>query len=209
MNNFLDINTVNPAKPFGPVLFECICPNEIVNNLNYFIDNLSEDEKKICSSKYTTNKNFPNLLERDFEIVYLTPKISFESKLSFFLLEIAKLYSNYLNASDSGIIFPNSLFSDELLDAWINRYYESDYTPPHSHRGDISGIIILDLPDDSTEMEKRNLEFVWNNEHYRPIQEVGKTFLFPSNLMHWVAKQTNVKERRTLSFNLFLNTPQQ
>jgi hypothetical protein len=203
----LDYNSVNPSKPFGPVLFECMCPNEVITNINNFVDNMSEETNKICSSKYTKNKNFPNLLERDFEIIYLTSGISFESKLSLFLLETARIYSTYLNASNSNIIFPKTLFSDDLLDAWVNRYYKNDYTPPHNHRGHISGIIILDLPDDATEMEKRNLEFVWNNEHYRPIQEVGKTFLFPSNLMHWVAKQTNIKERRTLSFNLFLDTP--
>ena len=106
---------------------------------------------------------------------------------------------------DKQIIFPNSTFSDQLLDAWVNRYYKNDYTPPHDHRGDMSGIIILDLPDDFTEIEKSNLEFIWNNEHYRPIQEVGKTFLFPSHLLHWVTKQINIKERRTLSFNLFLH----
>lgn len=205
----LDYKSINPSKPFGPVIFECTCPEEIVNNLNSFVDNMDKDELKLCSSKYTDNKNFPNLLERDFEIVYLTPEVSFKSKLSFFLLEIGKLYSNYLDAYGAEIIFPNTLFSEELLDAWVNRYYKSDYTPPHNHRGHISGIIILDLPDDATDIEKRNLEFVWNNEHYRPIQEVGKTFLFPSHLMHWVAKQTNVKERRTLSFNLFLSNPQQ
>lgn len=203
----LDYNSVNPSKPFGPVLFECKCPDEIINNLNLFVNTMDEKTKKLCSSKYTNNKDFPNLLERNFEIIYLTPEISFNSNLSSFLLEIAKIYRVYLNMNNTKVIFPNTLFSDQLLDAWINRYYESDYTPPHNHRGHISGIIILDLPDDTTEMERRNLEFVWNNEHYRPIQEVGKTFLFPSNLMHWVAKQTNINERRTLSFNLFLDTP--
>ncbi len=209
MTNFLDFSTVNPSKPFGPVLFECKCPQEIIDNINYFVDNMNLETKNLCSSKYTKNKNFPNLLQRDFEVIYLTPESSVETKLSYFLLEIAKIYSTYLGAEGSDVILPNTLFTDELLDAWVNRYYKNDYTPPHNHRGHISGIIILDLPDDSTEMDKRNLEFVWNNEHFRPIQEIGKTFLFPSNLMHWVAKQTNVKERRTLSFNLFLSNPEQ
>jgi hypothetical protein len=201
----LEYNSINPAKPFGPVLLECKCPEEVVKNINNFVDNMDDETKELCSSKYTKNKKFPNLLQRDFEIIYLPPKVSFESKLSLFLLEIAKIYSTYLNFENSNVIFPKTLFSNDLLDAWVNRYYKNDYTPPHNHRGDISGIIILDLPDDATEIEKRNLEFVWNNEHFRPIQEVGKAFLFPSNLMHWVEKQTNMKERRTLSFNLFLD----
>lgn len=191
-------------KPFGPLILECQCPEDVVSKINSYVDDMSEEDKKICSSKYTDNENFPNLLSRDFEVVYFKPKDAFDVGLSYFLLQISKSYTRQIGLFDKQIIFPNSTFSDHLLDAWVNRYYKNDYTPPHNHRGDISGIIILDLPEDTTEIEKYNLEFIWNNEHHRPIQEVGKTFLFPSSLLHWVTKQTNIKERRTLSFNLFL-----
>jgi hypothetical protein len=193
------------CKPFGPTILECQCPSEIISKLNSYVDAMEDEQKKMCSSKFTDNEEFPNLLSRDFEVVYLTPKASFESGLSFFLLQIAKSYNRQLGVYDKQIILPKSTFSDQLLDVWINRYFKLDYTPPHDHRGNISGIIILDLPEDSTEFERTNLEFFWNNDHYRPYQEVGKTFLFPSDLMHWVAKHTNLKERRTLSFNLFLH----
>jgi hypothetical protein len=192
-------------KPFGPLILECQCPEDVIYKINSYVDDMSEEDKKICSSKYTDNVDFPNLLSRDFEVVYFKPKDAFDRGLSFFLLQIAKSYTRQIGVFDKQIIFPNSTFSDQLLDAWVNRYYKNDYTPPHDHRGDMSGIIILDLPDDFTEIEKSNLEFIWNNEQYRPIQEVGKTFLFPSHLLHWVTKQINIKERRTLSFNLFFH----
>lgn len=193
------------CKPFGPIILECQCPDEVVSNLNSYIDTMSEEQKKICSSKFTDNENFPNLLSRDFEVVYVTPKVSFDVGLSFFLLQICQTYNQMNGIYDKQIILPKSTFSEQLLDVWINRYKNGDYTPPHDHRGTVSGIIILDLPDDSTELEKTSLEFIWNNEHYTPYQEIGKTFLFPSNLLHWVTKHTNIKERRTVSFNLFLN----
>jgi hypothetical protein len=187
------------------MILECQCPEDIITKLNLYVDEMNEEQKKICSSKFTDNKDFPNLLSRDFEVIYLTPKSSFETGLSFFLLQICQAYNRQSGVYDKQIILPKSTFSEELLDVWINRYEQLDYTPPHDHRGNVSGIIILDLPDDATEMEKTNLEFFWDNEHYRPYQEIGKTFLFPSNLMHWVGKHINKKERRTLSFNLFLH----
>ena len=191
-------------KPFGPLILECQCPEDVISKINSYVDDMSEEDKKICSSKYTDNVDFPNLLSRDFEVVYFKPKDAFDTGLSFFLLQIAKSYTRQIGVFDKQIIFPNSTFSDQLLDAWVNRYYKNDYTPPHDHRGDMSGIIILDLPDDFTEIEKSNLEFIWNNEHYRPIQEVGKTFLFPSHLLHWVTKQINIKE--TMSYPYCFST---
>jgi hypothetical protein len=204
MNMENDYN-IGFCKPFGPMILECQCPEDIVLKLNLYVDEMNEEQKKMFSSKFTDNKDFPNLLSRDFEVIYLTPKASFDTGLSFFLLQICQAYNRQSGVYDKQIILPKSTFSDELLDVWINRYERLDYTPPHDHRGNVSGIIILDLPDDATEMEKTNLEFFWDNEHYRPYQEIGKTFLFPSNLMHWVAKHINEKERRTLSFNLFLH----
>ena len=203
--NMISEYNIGFYKPFGPLILECQCPEDVISKINSYVDDMSEEDKKICSSKYTDNVDFPNLLSRDFEVVYFKPKDAFDTGLSFFLLQIAKSYTRQIGVFDKQIIFPNSTFSDQLLDAWVNLYYKNDYTPPHDHRGDMSGIIILDLPDDFTEIEKSNLEFIWNNEHYRPIQEVGKTFLFPSHLLHWVTKQINIKERRTLSFNLFLH----
>ena len=193
--NMISEYNIGFYKPFGPLILECQCPEDVISKINSYVDDMSEEDKKICSSKYTDN----------VEVVYFKPKDAFDTGLSFFLLQIAKSYTRQIGVFDKQIIFPNSTFSDQLLDAWVNRYYKNDYTPPHDHRGDMSGIIILDLPDDFTEIEKSNLEFIWNNEHYRPIQEVGKTFLFPSHLLHWVTKQINIKERRTLSFNLFLH----
>jgi hypothetical protein len=199
-----DPYNINVYKPFGPLILESKCPDNIINGLNQYIDEMGDDEKVNCSSKYTKDETFPNLLDRGFEVVYITPKTSFEVGLSYYILQIATIYSKYIGRYDSEVILPNSSFSDKFVDIWINRYFESDYTPPHSHRGDLSGIIMLDLQDDFE--EKGSLEFVWDNEHYKPKEEIGKTFLFPSDLMHWVSRQKGKKERRTLSFNLYLKS---
>jgi len=198
----IDPYNINVYKPFGPLILESKCPENIIDGLNQYVDEMKDTDKAKCSSKYTKDETFPNLLDRGFEVVYLTPKVSFEIGLSYYILQIATIYAKYIGRYDSEVILPNSGFSDKFVDIWINRYFESDYTPPHSHLGNISGIIILDLQDDLE--EKGSLEFVWDNEHYQPKEEIGKTFLFPSDLMHWVPRQKGKTERRTLSFNLYL-----
>lgn len=199
---------INITKPFGPAILECQCPEKVVNNLNYFVDNMNQETKEYCSSKYSKVEGFPDLLSRGFEIIYLTPENVEETGFSNFVAEITPDYLKTFNISSAEVFFVPAHFSNSFVDVWINRYYQNDYTPPHDHKGHISGITILDLPEDSDWYDLHSLEFVWSNEHHRPEQKKGKTFLFPSNLMHWVVKQKSLLERRTMSFNLYVNTPQ-
>jgi len=89
MNMNRDYN-IGFCKPFGPNILECQCPDQIISEINSYIDDMSEEKKSLCSSKYTTDENFPNLLDRDFEVVYFTAKEAFDTGLSFFLLQTAK-----------------------------------------------------------------------------------------------------------------------
>lgn len=199
---------ISLIKPFGPAIMECQCPEIIVDNLNSFVDNMDQSTKEFCSSKYSKQEGFPDLLSRGFEIIYLTPENVEETGFSNFIAEIIPDYLKTFNVNSAEVLFVPAHFSDLFVDVWINRYYKDDYTPPHDHKGHISGITILDLPEDSDWYDLHSLEFVWSNEHHRPEQKKGKTFLFPSTLMHWVVKQKSLLERRTMSFNLYVNTPQ-
>ena len=200
---------INITKPFGPFIFECICPDEIVKKFNDLIDNMDQETKNICSSRYSTVDGFPDLLSRGFEIVYLSGNQLTDIGFSSFIGDISSEYMKSYGADSAEIFFNQCQFSDLFVDVWVNRYFKDDYTPPHDHAGHISGITILDLPEDSDWYDIHNLEFIWNNEHHRPEQKIGKTFLFPSSLMHWVTKQKSLLERRTVSFNLLVNTHQQ
>lgn len=199
----------NITKPFGPIIFECFCPQNVVDNFNNFIDNMDQETKELCSSKHSKVQGFPDLLSRGFEIVYLTSDQLDTIGFSSFIANASEEYMKVHGVNSADIYFNNSHFSELFVDVWVNRYFQNDYTPPHDHAGHISGITVLDLPEDSDWYDLHNLEFIWNNEHHRPEQKIGKTFLFPSNLMHWVTKQKSLLERRTISFNLLVNTRQQ
>jgi hypothetical protein len=200
---------LNITKPFGPCIIESQCPEIILNNLNSLVDNMDQSTKEFCSSKYSKVEGFPDLLSRGFEIIYLTPQMLEDTGFTQYISDIVPEYLKTFNVNSAEVSFLLSNFSEEFADVWVNRYYQNDYTPPHDHRGHISGITILDLPEDSDWYDIHSLEFIWNNEHHRPEQKIGKTFLFPSTLMHWVVKQKSLLERRTMSFNIAVNNPQQ
>ena len=200
---------LNLTKPFGPGILESMCPKDTLNNLNSLVNNMDQTTKEFCSSKHSKVEGFPDLLSRGFEIIYLTPQMLEGTGFTEYISNIVPEYLRTFGINSAEVSFLLSNFSEEFADVWINRYYKNDYTPPHDHKGHISGITILDLPEDSDWYDLHSLEFIWNNENHRPEQKIGKTFLFPSTLLHWVIKQKSLLERRTMSFNIAVNNPQQ
>ena len=199
------MNEYSITKPFGPFIMECMCPDDVLTKFNYFVDNMDQDTKELCSSKHSKVEGFPDLLNRGFEIIYMTHQQLDDIGFTQFIAGAAQEYCKVYNIEEANVSFRQANFSDIFVDAWVNRYFNDNYTPPHDHAGNISGITILDLPEESDWYDLRCLEFLWNNEHHRPEQVNGKTFLFDSKLMHWVQKQKCLSERRTLSFNLDVN----
>ena len=191
-------------KPFGPVILECMCPDDVLIEFNSFIDNMDQDTKEICSSKHSKVEGFPDLLGRGFEIIYMTGQQLGDIGFTNFIASVTQEYFKGFNIKDPQVRYNDCHFSDIFVDAWVNRYFEDNYTPPHDHGGHISGITILELPEESDIDDLHSLEFCWSNEVHRPEQRNGKTFLFDHKLMHWVQKQKCVSERRTFSFNLFV-----
>jgi len=191
-------------KPFGPFILECMCPDDVLTKFNSFVDNMDQDTKEICSSKHSKVEGFPDLLDRGFEIIFMTGEQLGDIGFTNFIAGATKEYCKVYNIEKPNVRYNDCEFSDIFVDAWVNRYFNNNYTPPHDHSGHISGITILELPKESNWNDLHSLEFVWSNEQHRPEQKNGKTFLFDSKLMHWVQKQQCVSERRTLSFNLFV-----
>jgi hypothetical protein len=200
--------TLELKRPFGPCILEVTCPKNLIENINHLIDNMSDEELEKCSSRYTQNPKFPNLLNRGFEIIYFLKEHVNELRLEEFILQMSKEYLHCLGRDSSSVYMPNPVWSNEHSDIWVNRYFRGDITPPHGHAHYISGVIILKLPEnipedmDLGERPDRSLEFNHNDEYYLPAQEVGKMYLFPSCLRHWVHFHMSDEERRTISFNV-------
>ena len=179
-------------RHFGPPILETQAPQQLVNSLNSWVDDMQPAEYEVASSE--GDNPIPDLLNRGFETLFLTYEKCDEIGFTEFVLSLAKEF-------DATAVLPSASFGgvpyEPFADVWVNRYYQGHQTPSHRHSHDLSGIIILKIPDKSPK-----LEFMYGPEVYQPEQIVGKTLLFPSCLDHQVHIQYTNEERRTLSFNL-------
>ena len=137
------------TKPFGPFIMECMCPDDVLTKFNYFVDNMDQDTKEMCSSKHSKVEGFPDLLSRGFEIIFMTGQQLNDIGFTEFIDAAASQYLKVYNIEEANVNFRSTNFSDIFVDVWVNRYFEDNYTPPHDHVGNISGITILDLPEES------------------------------------------------------------
>lgn len=180
---------ITMEQHFGPFILESKCPQNIVDSLNKFTEDACSNEemqKKFCSS----SGNTPNLLLRDFEVVFLTENFCEDIGLKEFVEKLGNYYlesstCHYHNVKLS-IVNKNSdqktkqfEYADKITyaDAWVNRYYSGDYTPLHAHAPSLAGIIILKYP--KKELEKENSK---NSESDTVKRSGGKlTFVYGAN----------------------------
>lgn len=192
--------------PFGPSIFKVKIPNQIVDDLNQYVDNTVADETK-------ANKlNHGNQLIGD-----VTQEFKLEEE---FMKQVGWL--GFLgNCTSNWIqnVTGKKIKNFALIDSWIVRQFENEYNPIHYHTGHISGAGFLKLP--STfgthvqEKEKEEKDYFGGtlnlvhgqksflSESVFSIKpEVGYFYFFPHYLMHTVYpfKDTS-EERRSISFN--------
>jgi hypothetical protein len=168
-----DFSNLIIKRHFGPYILRHKCPTTILESLNQYTDSIVENESfsKIYSSKHSS---VPNLLKRDFEVIYLDYEFCENIGFCDYVSELSKQYINHIvtNSYDdygneeSSFYFRNveptlsKIYQDsafkysdkiEIADAWINRYFSGDFTPMHIHGSDLSGIIFMNISDDLIE----------------------------------------------------------
>lgn len=224
----------NCLCPFGPPILEADCPDFIVDSLNEYVDTYD--------SRPNARKNFPNLLNRSISNIFIETDFADDIGLLDYMEYLADEYVKFhsirkarevRDRSEEEILSKfdrvavSELSGDEegLIDAWVNVYGETDFTPVHSHGGELSAIIILKIPEDPEGVNntvnhanepcpngKLNFHYHYvggnlglsefDNEMYAPDQYVGKTIIFPPGLRHlYYPHKLNGQERRTLSLN--------
>ena len=226
---------IEEVRPFGPVILEAKCPDFIVDALNEFVDDYGDEE------------DYPNLLSRGIRNPFLTCEFAEEIGLLDYMEYLGECYLDMTRRTKHGPIDPgqefrydvtrlprgmvdmrSDFFGDETIDpdleyidGWVNIYGESDFTPIHTHGGDLSSVMILQLPDDPTgqnkivnHVDENNPNGQLNYYHaigdssdimvdtWSPDQFVGLTLLFPPNLRHsYHPHKLKGQTRRTLSLN--------
>ena len=95
---------------------------------------------------------------------------------------------------------------------WINFMKKGEFNPIHSHTGEISSVVCIDIPIEISQEETPyesnmpcagQLEFIdYEPGTHKEITKTGDIFLFPADLKHCVYPFASDVERVTMSFNV-------
>ena len=195
-------------KPFGPTIGKEKMRISAIDKLNQFSD-------KVIQSK-TLGKNLDNsnrLIATMTQQFKITKKI-LDSGVKNEIERAVKLY--YLNTVNTKV---KKIRIDH---AWVVSQYAGDFNPPHIHRGNISGVGYLKIPqtitngrekklaghisfmDGRVSMPRNSPPLVQHRQTFKP--KTGNLFIFPSFLMHDVHPFRGDGERRSFSFNAFVDS---
>ncbi|MDC3184844.1 2OG-Fe(II) oxygenase family protein [Candidatus Pelagibacter sp.] len=195
---------VELLQPFGPSILKTKIPQEIMEKLNIYIDQVVIDKKK------SDLLNMGNKLAGD-----VTQEFKLEKD---FMNNIGFLKFIGINVSQwIQISLKQKITKFSLIDSWIVRQFKDEYNPVHWHGGHVSGAGFLKIPKsfgshvqnkEKTIYEGGTLNFLhgsrqfMSNSKFRITPEIGDLYIFPHYLMHTVYpfKGTD-EERRSISFN--------
>ena len=191
-------------KRFGPSILKVKIPENIINNLNKYVDETILDEKKI------NNQNLGDGLVGDVtQEFFLEQDVMEKSGWGNFL---ASCVSNWINME-----LEKKISKFRIRKSWIVRQFQNEYNPTHWHSGHISGAGFLKVPNTlGKHVQKKenrvyrggNLQLIHGSRMFlcestfNITPRVGDFYFFPNYMMHTVFpfKDTN-EERRSISFN--------
>ena len=197
-------NDLKVIKPFGPSIARAKMPEDLIINLNNYIEETISDKKKI--DKLNHGNNLAGSVTQEFKLEKdLIASSGYEKFLSESVYSWLK-YSGYKNVKNFNII-----------SSWIVRQFKNEYNPVHWHGGHISGVGYLKVPktlgkSPQPESKKNNnngkIELIHGSSQFLSDSsfvispEVGYFYFFPHYMMHTVYpfNGTN-EERRSISFN--------
>ena len=190
-------------KPFGPSIVKIKMPNEMIEQINKYVDSVINDEQKI--KKLDEGDKLIGKVQQEFLM-----EVEFMKKIK---------WANFLAANVSNWAkeeLNKEIKHFELIKSWVVRQFKNDYNPVHWHTGDISGVGYLKVPSylgntsqpDKKTNENGKLQLIFGSPNlfskstYLVKPEIGDFYLFPNYLMHTVYPFSGTdEERRSVSFN--------
>jgi hypothetical protein len=216
-------------RPFGPPILKFKIPQNIVDELNEFIDTESDiilneelDHSEHLVGKVTSELLFPQFLFTN------------NNNWNFFSTAIDAYISahdswcdtQHADNCDHTIYYRETEYFQALIQsAWFVRSYAGDYNPVHTHPGvAIASVGYLKLPDWEDEMKEDAedhagrmagcLQFSYGpggmfaRSTYVAEPEVGDFYLFPAWLAHTAYPFQSIGERRSFAINFDLSLTQ-
>ena len=190
-------------KPFGPSIVKIKMPNEMVEKINDYVDEVIQDEQKI--KDLDEGDKLIGKVQQEFLM-----EVNFMKKIKW-----AEFLASKVSAWAEEDL-KKEIKNFQLIKSWVVRQFKNDYNPVHWHTGDISGVGYLKVPSnlgntsqpDKRTNENGKLQLIFGSPNlfskstYIVKPEIGDFYLFPNYLMHTVYPFTGTDdERRSVSFN--------
>ena len=190
-------------KPFGPSIAKINIPDQIVSNMNKYVEEIIIDKKK--SEELDFGKNLAGNVQQEFRLDLEFMK---ENNWAEFL---GNSCVEWLSSGHN-----ISVKKFEIISSWIVRQFKNEYNPIHYHGGDISGVGYLKVPKGMTKnkflknkKDKTNgtIDFIngqrgfLSKSIYNIVPKERDLIIFPNYLMHTAYPFNINAERRSFSFN--------
>ena len=190
-------------KPFGPSIVKVEIPEEIIIEMNRYVDDLTKDDEKSKILDFGANLAGNVTQEFRFDIEFMQ-----KIKWAEFLAKSCQRW--LLEGHDVKIK------KFDIISSWVVKQFKNDYNPIHYHDGQISGVGYLKVPNDMGETIQKSKKMNHNGKlilidgskkfvctpTYVITPKVGDFYLFPSYMMHTVYPFFDTsEERRSVSFN--------
>ena len=190
-------------KPFGPSIIKIKMSNEMIEEINHYVDAVILDEQKF--KKLDQGHKLIGKVRQEFLM-----EVDFMKKIKWAEF-LASNVSNWVKEE-----LKREIKNFELIESWVVRQFKNDYNPVHWHTGDISGVGYLKVPSnlgntsqpDKKTNENGKLQLIFGSPNlfskstFLVKPELGDFYLFPNYLMHTVYPFSGTdEERRSVSFN--------
>ena len=190
-------------KPFGPSIVKIKIPDEIIKEMNFFVDGIIKDKERL--EKFNEGPKLAGNVYQEFLL-----DTDFMKKIK---------WGDFLGSACNDWVWREknlTLKSFQIIKSWIVRQFKYEYNPIHYHSGHISGVGYLKVPNNMGETSQKNKKVnnngklilidgskkLFSSPTYTITPKVGDFYLFPSYLMHTVYPFSNSdEERRSVSFN--------
>ena len=190
-------------RPFGPSIGQTSIPDDLVNKINNYIDELIKDEER--AKKQSVGKILAGNVSQEFDI---DPQFAMKCGWMDFLGKECGLWIKESTGK--------KMTKFTLIGSWVVRQFQNEYNPLHYHGGHISGVGYLKVPKSlggTFQEDKRNnnngeIHLVHGSKQFlsdaifKIKPKVGNFYYFPNYLLHTVYPfYAENEERRSISFN--------
>ena len=187
----------------GAKIMTSYIPDDIVQELNDYVDETIKNEELTKSLDHGKR---------------LAGDITQEIELPNSFLEKSK-WPEYLGDRTAEYIRDGmgaKMTKFTLISTWVVRSFNNDFNPVHWHGGHVSGVGFLKVPSsqkytDAKGNDKGRLEIISGQRHFmsqstcKISPRVGGFVVFPNYMMHTAYPSSSDEERRTISFNAFID----